>query len=562
MTGTIQTGTMKLNGVSTDYNFPDPVGDVVTHTDMDVAGVQTDYYQGPAVGTIVEKFHDLNGVPVSYWCPNTTSFGSGGGGGGGTDGTVISDVTYDNVAISTIAAVTGLTGDTKDYTVVIYTYNTPNDKSVHFEFNGDTTAANYTKNAVKSDNASTVGQFDTASNRVAEDGFAIVVGLHIAKITGSSGSRRLVRSSSSNVAMTILARAYTTDTQWENTVDEITSLQITSETPSELFSGRIVVYEHSKIGDAAIGNLQLIGTETWSAQSDTRSFTGLAGDTDGFYKIFTESSATLRLLSNINSTDSHSGRSNVRNLSGSLSVLSDTTDIPDLYEGPSEYLLSAKAGADRPMTGRNMATLGATAWNTYNYLTNTAANIANLDFAPSGSLTGDVHLYKSTDGMFDTLPFELVETKVLSATSLGPAAFESFTGLTGDSEFLYKITVDTISASLGNAIRIQFNQDSTASIYKVTERINISSAFETNSYINLGSTSTTARILTEMYIYPNKGSGVERPFLVSEVSRNSRIQITGGMWDNTVNEITSLDLFAAINDTFTGTVTLSKLRIV
>lgn len=82
MSGTIQTGTQKINGVSTDYNFPDPLGTVQTLTDMDVDGVQTDYNRGPAEGTIEAKTHKINGVSTTYFIPNVTGFGSSSGGGG------------------------------------------------------------------------------------------------------------------------------------------------------------------------------------------------------------------------------------------------------------------------------------------------------------------------------------------------------------------------------------------------------------------------------------------------------------------------------------------------
>ena len=78
MSGTIKTGSHKINGVPKDYNFPDPLGDVLTHTDMDVDGVQTDYYQGPALGTIEQEIHLINGVPTVYWVPDVTGFGSSG----------------------------------------------------------------------------------------------------------------------------------------------------------------------------------------------------------------------------------------------------------------------------------------------------------------------------------------------------------------------------------------------------------------------------------------------------------------------------------------------------
>ena len=81
MSGTIKTGSHDLNGVPTDYNFPDPVGDVQTHTGMQVDGQQTDYHSGPAVGSVDSLTHKLNGVVSKYFFPNTTGFGSAGGGG-------------------------------------------------------------------------------------------------------------------------------------------------------------------------------------------------------------------------------------------------------------------------------------------------------------------------------------------------------------------------------------------------------------------------------------------------------------------------------------------------
>lgn len=76
MSGTIQTGTHKLNGVSTDYNFPDPVGSITALTSMKVNGVQTDYYSSGAPGLFHPLFHKLNGVNTVYEMPKNTGFGS------------------------------------------------------------------------------------------------------------------------------------------------------------------------------------------------------------------------------------------------------------------------------------------------------------------------------------------------------------------------------------------------------------------------------------------------------------------------------------------------------
>ena len=80
MSGTIKTGTHKINGVSTDYYYPDPVGDIEIHSEQKVDGVQKDYYSGPAVGSIEECTHEINGVPKVYYKAVTTGFGSEGGG--------------------------------------------------------------------------------------------------------------------------------------------------------------------------------------------------------------------------------------------------------------------------------------------------------------------------------------------------------------------------------------------------------------------------------------------------------------------------------------------------
>lgn len=81
MSGTIKTDTLKLNGVDKDYFFPDPVGDVVeVASEMEVDGVPTSYFKGPAIGNIDGSLTlNLNGVPTSYYRPNTTGFGSSSG---------------------------------------------------------------------------------------------------------------------------------------------------------------------------------------------------------------------------------------------------------------------------------------------------------------------------------------------------------------------------------------------------------------------------------------------------------------------------------------------------
>ncbi len=481
--------------------------------------------------------------------------------GGGVDGTIVYDESFDNVAISTIPAATGLTGDSKDYTVVSYFYNTSNDEAIDIEVNGDTSTTNYTKNWIRSNNSSTSGDYSTQDNDIVTEGFAEIVGMTIIKITGSSGDRRLIRTIGCTVKTSSEVGFNTTDTQWENTVDEINSIKLTASTTTALFSGRIVVYEHGKIGDAQMGNLELIGTKTFSASAAAQSFTGLDGDTDGFYRIYNDLSiGNMELKSNINTTDSDSGRSNVLNSSGTLSTSVDTTDIPDL-DLQADVILSAKSGAERPMKGNINALLNTNNANTYNWLDNTATNINEIIFDPDVSSTGSAHLYKATDGMFDTMPFELVETKNLVSESADPLAPITFSGLTGDSEFLYKLTGSIIGSDV-NFLHCSCNNDQSAGSHKRTTRTNISSTFNSNSKIQLGGLNTTDTLMFEYYIYPNKADGVERPILVSSVNGQDEIIVVGGMWDNTVDELTSLALFSTSVSDITGTITLSKLRIV
>lgn len=481
------------------------------------------------------------------------------GGGLPADGTIIYDESFNNIASNAIPTVTGLTGDSKDYTCLLYTHSVPSNRGLFAQINSDGVAGNYTVNAIRSDDFGTSGIYSVSNNEIMNRAFAEEVGLTKFTLTGSSGDRRLIRSTGSTRQGSFTTIS-TYDTQWENTVNEVNSLTLTSNS-SQTFSGRLVVYEHGKIGDAQMGNLELIGSETWAAQSDTRSFTGLDGDTDGFYKFYHTTTGNIDLKSNINSVDADSGRNLVLNNEGPLSVLVDTTDIPSLIV-QSGITLSAKTGADRPTTGYlNDNDDNTTVYQAYHYLKNTATNITNLDFDPTTTVTGDVSLYKATNGLFDTMPFELVETKDLVSESASSASPIQFTGLTGDSEFLYKITLSLVTSANAN-FRMRMNNDNTVSIYKSTIRTNITSSFVTDNEANIGSSRVSETMLTEIYLHPNKGTGVERPYLVSDVDDQDEIKIVGGMYDNTVDEITSLEFYPSTTANVTGTVTLSKLRIV
>lgn len=78
MSGTIKTGTLKLNGVDTNYFFPDPVGAVSEASDVQLDGVPITYFKAPALGSIMESELLLNGVASKYYRPNTTGFGAAG----------------------------------------------------------------------------------------------------------------------------------------------------------------------------------------------------------------------------------------------------------------------------------------------------------------------------------------------------------------------------------------------------------------------------------------------------------------------------------------------------
>lgn len=478
------------------------------------------------------------------------------------DGTVIYDESFTNTVRDNIPEVTNLTGDSKDYTIVVFNYDASSGSNFWVELNNDTSEANYTANAIESNGGSTTGRYSTSESELVTVGWAERVGFSIIKLTGISGSRRLIRSSGMSCTNPTTVSIDTADVQWENTANEVVSLRVSTGSSTRTFNGRIVVYEHGKAGNAQMGNLELVGTESWAAASDTKSFTGLDGDTDEYYRIFTDFNVSADMTSNIQAVDTDGGRSNVRSLAGTLSVQSDTSDLPEFPEGDTDRIMSAKTGFDRPMMGRDMSLIGSIARNTYHYATNTATNITNIDFVPLDPLTGSAHLYKSTNGMFDTLPFELVETKVLSATAVSAASPIQFSGLTGDSEFLYKITA-SVHWNTNVDMSMRFNNDSTTDAYIETRRTNITSSFSDFTEAQVAQLSLNERSLIEIYIYPNKGGGVERPYIAKSVGVHDYIKVTGGMYDNTVDEIVSIELYPRIGTpTVDGIVTLSKLRIV
>lgn len=76
MSGTIKTGTQLVNGVPTDYNFPDPFGDISVDSSMNVNGVPRDYTKSPAEGSVSTGTMLVNAVSTEYNFPVTTGFGS------------------------------------------------------------------------------------------------------------------------------------------------------------------------------------------------------------------------------------------------------------------------------------------------------------------------------------------------------------------------------------------------------------------------------------------------------------------------------------------------------
>jgi len=373
------------------------------------------------------------------------------------------------------------------------------------------------------------------------------------RIEGASGEeRRFFARHGGN------SRTYAASGTWKNTVNNLTSLQITTTSSVTITKIRIIITRtlknHSQEG------WELLKTLTWTAESSEKSFIGLKGDTEEQYRLDWQGSQELNIELNDDATANylqHSGR----NQSGSF-VGNTNTDNAVLTDGLSSRVLINPASGEKRVVVVESSNPSA---DQQSYRTvwwgNTVNEITTIDCTPTASTTGTAKLYRKVrhGSTADTQRFEIIQEVSISGDF---SAGHTFSGLSGDDVKLYKIEFLAADGTGTNrTLLVQFNGD-TGTNYSY-QYVRSDSASETSAAVSgqtallLLSDSNSSVDSATMYLHPL--SGTQRNALFEEGNSEDRISFTIGWWSNTVNEVDAVKVFAGNTNTTTGILRLSKL---
>lgn len=448
--------------------------------------------------------------------------------------------------------ITGLDGDKFDYFVEIEKQSSGSNEFGTVYFNNDETVGNYRNYEIKGQvSIASSAINDTTSSRI--DLLNYTTGRNSItrfSITGNSDSKRYVSLLSSGQIVTS-NRISKISGYWKNNIDKLTSLHLGQNNVSSTTTLTIRIYQIPK--QSNLDNENLIEILEWSAESSTKSFTGLKGDTDEEYEIIWESTGSAGVSTNL--SGSIYTEQDLKNSGGSLSASNSTstTYVDGLYQNGT-LNLKAKSGMKRLFTGSTAKTSSSQQSETACWVNNTLDEVDQINIIPSGSITAIAKLYKrKSNKSIDPVPMETAKVVDVADDFSTGQTISNIQGNRIEGAIKLEYT------GVGNAdIEVQFNSITSNSNQQLKSSGSSTTAVSTSpTKIKLcgGSSDTTNTNSGVMWIYPK--SGQNRPCL-NEQSYNSNILEKNAIWVNDdINEIISMTFTASNTNTMDGQIVCS-----
>lgn len=451
--------------------------------------------------------------------------------------------------------ISGLLGDTYDYEIIACFTNASGDSIMDVTFNADagTNYRNFEMKGLSGTPSAAVGNSDTALE------FQNLIGTanpNLLKMTikGLSGNERHIDSLYIGDGAIFKQAGY-----WKNTANEITSITFTAAS-SVTCNARIYIYRTPKISNASKWEL-LPQQLSWSAETATKSFTGLNGDRDKQYKVdYDGTSVEMHLR--INSSTATYFHQFLRNSTGSLqSAFTNPTYIHPLTAcSDYKFIINAESGAKRLVIvssdkGGYSQVETACSWN------NTADNITSINLnVLNNNLTATAKIYRRINPAVtgDSLPFEIIYNEEISGDFSGGVTLAT----KGDEVLLYKIEFIGKNASGDIELRVQYNSDTATNYLEqlLKGAATVASApSTTRAYHVAGKLQNADQAETVMYIYPL--SGTNRPVLTECSYDENEIEKIGQHWLNSADEITAIKIFASSTNSVTGNLKVSRILL-
>jgi hypothetical protein len=459
--------------------------------------------------------------------------------------------------------VSGLKGDSFDYAFMIFldSSNSTDTNTLRVRFNSDS-GANYNGNNMRG-NGTTTAQADTTGSSSAYLGRMIPNtssrnSFAIGTIKGDSSQNRTLTAIHSNGE----PRIYQDFCEWTNNVDELTS--ITFDTASNAsYKFHIVVWEVPKLNNN--DNWELVDSLSWSASATEQSITGLAGDTDLFYKILWDGDDTNFLGMEINNdAGANYDAMRLRNSGTAFIAVNNTNQNNWAIGKQQQAILNAETGDER--TGFMMGGPQSADKQMIRALwySNTATEVTSLYFTPDSNTTSELKLFRAkypascVPDMFD-LPFQKVDS--FSVNTADFTAGQSFSGLDGDNVLLYRLEW---LGSQDTLMEFRTNGDSGASDYAFQDLRGKGTAEGASSdtsrdALYLPWDSNNKMSIGVAYIFPQ--SGEYRPVVSYAIADEDQIKLEAGWRLDTVTEITSIQVLGGSTGNVNGIFTLSEIRL-
>lgn len=466
-------------------------------------------------------------------------------------------------------SITGLKGDKYDYELRAFFANASGDSILDITLNSDTGTnyRNYEMKGLASTANAAVGDSDTAIELQNIIGTANP-GLIELRITNQSGEERYIDSLYSGDGAILKQSSF-----WKNTADEMDEITITAAS-SVTCDAHIILYRSVK--DSSQGGWELVekGSVNQNLNSSPFDIAGLDGDDDKFYRLIVRNLDTSNSSGNLLLRPNADGGTNynaqwMRNNSGSLNANTYTGFWPGIFIEDNatnktnvDYLINAESGADRLFTEIQATILGVDDQiNKSIWWQNTADNLTSLRFfkSVSDTVTFDYFIYrpKNTVTSNNSHPFEQIHSKDLSSTDYSSG--DTIT-IAGDSMVLLKVEGLLSNTSGDIEIRMELNSDTAANypeqLLRSTGGSN-SAASSTRNYIVLAKLQNGDQSGFSHYLYTK--SGENRPGLTECCYDENALEKLAQWWSNSVDEITSVKIYASSSNAVTGNIKVSRL---
>ena len=459
--------------------------------------------------------------------------------------------------------VTGLDGDSWDYMVELEQHEAQvsNNNRIRLVFNDDTGGSAYRRYGMVGSASIAYAYVDdtNASIWIAQTEDTSTPSIARAKITGSSGSERYIdvlEAGDDSGTSRVMKKSH----YWTNTADNLTKMTL-DRSISESVAFTIRIYQIPK--KANLDNYDLVEKVDFSARNLLSSpivFDNLNGDSDGEYLVEWLGLSQFPQLQ-LNSITGYTVQE-LRNNNGTIQAQNYSETESWTYGGLEGCsTIDAVSGRKRLIKSTlSNRVFASQQFEVATWCNNTADEITSITFSTDVATTtdGSVKLYKrKSNKTIDPVPMEtLVEYDIAGVDF---SAGITITGLQGDRiNGAIKIEyIGDIGATAGDYLMTLNNDTGSNYSYQLLTGVNSSASASSGTSTsvlcadgNIGVENFT------MWIYPN--SGQNRPILREYNGRNNaRVEKSAHWYDNSVDEISRIDIFRNTSDIVTGTIRIS-----